>query len=192
MPPLPPLDPAIVLTDPDGKPVAASSLWSDGRPVVFYLLRRPGCLLCRATATKLWAAEAAITQAAGGGTSRLVCVAHEWLPAEIDAFRTGFWAGPIYKDEAKALFAALGGGTVRRASALSLFNPFSRMWGHAKEAKKVVADSNFTGDGLTLGGVMIVVGGTPVWTFAEKQFGDAPLPEAVVAAVTEAAAAGGK
>ena len=103
------------------------------------------------------------------------------------AFREGFWPGPVYKDADKALFAALGDGTVRRASALSLLNPFSRMWAHAKEAKKSVTDSNFTGDGLTLGGVMVVVGGVPVWRFAEKQFGDAPTPEEVVEAVRAAA-----
>lgn len=186
--PLPPLDLAITLTDPSGKPVPASSLWADGRPTVLYLLRRPGCVLCRATAAKLWAAQEEITAAAGGGEHRLVCVAHEWLPAEIAAFRDGFWPGPIYKDEEKALFAALGSGTVRRASALSLLNPLSRMWGHAKAAKAAGVEGNFTGDGLTLGGVLVIVRGTPVWTFQEKQFGDAPEPAAVVAAVREAAA----
>jgi hypothetical protein len=189
-PAFPPLDPSITLTDPEGKPVAASSLWSDGRPLVIYLLRRPGCILCRATAQKLWREAEAITQAAGGGQNRLVCVAHEWLPAEIDAFRQGFWPGPVFKDDAKALFAALGDGTVRRASMLSLINPFSRMWSHAKEAKKTVTDSNLKGDGLTLGGVMVVVGGKPVWRFQERQFGDAPSAEDVLAAVREAA--GGK
>jgi hypothetical protein len=189
MPPSPFLDPAITLTAADGTPVAASSLWADGRPVVLYLLRRPGCLLCRATAKKLWEAADAVTAAAGGGADRLVCVAHEWLPAEIAAFRDGFWRGPIFKDQAKALFAALGDGKVRRASALSLLNPLSRMWAHGREAKKVVADSNFVGDGLTLGGVMVVKGGAVVWAFKEEQFGDAPEPQAVVDAVKAATAA---
>jgi hypothetical protein len=190
IPPLPPLDPSITLTDPAGVPVPASSLWADGRPVVLYLLRRPGCVLCRATAAKLWAAAEAVTEAAGGGQARMVCVAHEWLPAEIAAFREGYWPGPIYKDEAKALFSALGSGAVRRASMLSLLNPLSRMWGHAKAAKAAGAEGNLTGDGLTLGGAMVVVGGVPVWTFQERQFGDAPTPEAVVEAVKAAAVAG--
>jgi hypothetical protein len=184
-----PLDAAITLTTPDGKPLAASSLWSDGRPVAIYLLRRPGCVLCRATAKKLWEVEAAITAAAGGGADRLVCVAHEWLPAEIAAFREGYWPGPIYKDEGKALFAALGDGKVRRSSVAALLNPFSRMWSHGREAKKLGAEGNLVGDGLTMGGVAVVRGGRLVWAFKEEQFGDAPSPEDVVAAVKAAAEA---
>ena len=128
-----------------------------------YCLRRPGCILCRATALRL---------------------------AEIDAFVKDFWKSPlkIYLDEDKALFTALGNGTLRKGSLLAFLNPFSRVYANAKEAKKTVTEHNLIGDGLLLGGLLAVskkskkTGGELeiVGGFQETTFGDAPTDEQVL------------
>ena len=55
-----------------------------------------------------------------------------------------------------------------------------------KRAKSsgVVKDSNLTGDGLTLGGLMVFAkGGEVVWSHAESTFGDhAPMDQVLAAA----------
>lgn len=51
------------------------------------VLRRPGCLLCREEAVKVWADRQAF-EAAG---VRLVCLVHEWIDREIAAFAPEYW-----------------------------------------------------------------------------------------------------
>ena len=150
-----------------------------------YCLRRPGCILCRATALRLAALAPKLEKDLGVS---IICVANAWMPAEIDAFVKDFWKAPleIYLDEARALFTALGNGALRKGSLLAFLNPFSRVWSNAKEAKKTVTEHNLIGDGLLLGGLLAVsrskksgllevVGG-----FQETTFGDAPSDEQVL------------
>lgn len=60
--------------------------------------------------------------------------------------------GELYYDEAKAFYACVHGGKPARASMLQLLSP--TVWRAGKRAKEsgLVKDSNFKGDGLTLGG----------------------------------------
>lgn len=167
--------------------IAAASKNKTSSATLVYCLRRPGCILCRATALRLAALARRLEQEIGVST---ICVANAWMPAEIDAFVKDFWKSPlkIYLDENKALFTALGNGSLRKGSLLAFLNPFSRVWANAKEAKKTVADHNLVGDGLLLGGLLAVsksqkssgeqfeiVGG-----FQETTFGDAPTDEQVL------------
>lgn len=55
---------------------------------------------------------------------RMVCVLHEWKDREVAAFAPAYWGGDLYYDEAKAFYAAVHGGSVKRASLLSMLNPF--------------------------------------------------------------------
>jgi hypothetical protein len=177
--PTPPAD--TLLTDAAGAQSRAGDLWAAG-PVLVVALRRPGCLLCREQAVHLWAERARF---AAAGVS-LACVLHEWRAAEVEAFAPTYWGGPLFYDEAKAFHAAVHGGRLRRGNVLDLLNPFSAAWRAIRRAKEAgrVTDSNLVGDGLTLGGVLVIAkGGAVVAAFPETTFGDhAPLEELVAAA----------
>lgn len=166
--------------------VVASS--SKKNAVLVYCLRRPGCILCRATALRLAALAAKLEDDLGVS---IICVANAWLPAEIDAFVKDFWKSSlkVFLDEEKAFFAVLGNGSLRRGSLLSFANPFSRVYANARKAKKTVKEHNLIGDGLLLGGLLAVCksqnkknGGQfeIVGGFQETTFGDAPTDEQVL------------
>ncbi len=104
-------------------PITAGSLWAE-RPAVVMVVRRPGCQLCRAEASKLHKVAPQL-EAAG---VRLVAVLQEDLPEQVAEFSAQYWPGELYLDQDKALFAAVGGGAVRRGSLLTFLNPFSRVW----------------------------------------------------------------
>lgn len=78
-----------------------------------------------------------------------------------------------------------------KGSLLDLLKP--SVWRNGKRAKAsgLVKDSNMTGDGLTLGGLLVIKqGGDVSYRYAESTFGDhAPMEEVHKAA---AAAGGGK
>ncbi|GAX76132.1 hypothetical protein CEUSTIGMA_g3575.t1 [Chlamydomonas eustigma] len=156
----------------------AESLWNE-QPVVFYLLRRPGCILCRYQARELWDHLEPQLQSLG---IRLVCVIHEYLQAEVRLFSPKYWPGEIYHDEDRELFKFLGGGKVRRACPLSAFNPFHSFWKEVSLAKTKVKEYNYVGEKFILGGVLIVNskanGGEVLLTQVEKEIGRPPsLPD---------------
>lgn len=169
----------------DGAVTTGASLWRD-RPCVVYVLRRPGCILCRATAKRIGELAPAL-DALGVG---MACVANQWLDAEVQAFVDGYWppsVGPVYLDAGQAFFTAVGGGDKpRRLSLLGLLNP--RAWANAQKAKQVVGnDHNLLGDGQTAGGLMVVSADKGVvYAAYETTFGDAPDDDAIMAAAREA------
>jgi len=147
--------------------------------VCILVLRRPGCSLCRDNAKKLYALKDDFEAA----STTLVCVVHEGIKPEIEAFRNEFWPGPLYLDEDKALYRAIGEGKVRKGSILSMLNPFGQVW---KNARKVSSDvkGNLTGDGFTLGGLIVARkgDGRVQYAFQETTFGDAAPAREVLAA----------
>ncbi|PRW57143.1 hypothetical protein C2E21_3832 [Chlorella sorokiniana] len=176
---------AQLLKGKGGEAIPAADLWKDG-PCLVVALRRPGCLLCREESIKVWNARQQFEEAG----VRLVCVLHEWIDREVDAFRPEYWGGELYYDQDKAFYAAVHGGKPARASLLQLLSP--TVWRAGKRAKEsgLVKESNYKGDGLTLGGLLIIKkGGDIAYSYAEKTFGDhAPMEEVLAAAK----AAGGK
>ena len=101
---------------------------------------------------------------------------------EVEAFSPAYWGGDLYFDEAKAFYATVHGGAVKKGSLLELANPFGRAWKNMKRAKQAgtVKDSNLVGDGLTMGGVLLLRQGSGdvAYCFAEQTFGDhAPFEE---------------
>ncbi|KAK9906498.1 hypothetical protein WJX75_002938 [Coccomyxa subellipsoidea] len=149
----------------------SEDLWKD-QPALILVLRRPGCVLCRAEAKSLWGLKPDLDKLG----VRMVCVVHEALPAEIKAFWPEYWPGQLYLDTSKTLYKALGDGKLRKGSLLWFLNPFSVIWKHAKEAKEVhkIQESNLKGDGLTMGGLLIVNKGNGgvAYAYAEERFGD--------------------
>ena len=67
---------------------------------------------------------------------------------------------------------------------------WAQVWKHAKVAKETVKDSNLKGDGLTMGGLMVVKKGDAgvQYAFAELNFGDHADPAEILNACKEATA----
>ena len=185
MAPVTPLPSTAELRDAPLKPLLASSgeviragaLWRDA-PAVILAVRRPGCQLCRAEVSELQRIKPQL-DAAG---VRLVAVLHEEREEQVAEFKSDYWPGELFLDETKAVFKAVGGGSVRRGSLLSFLNPFSRIWcapertraaalaplapralitsrrrrTHVRESNRTVQKSNLVGDGLTFGGLLVV------------------------------------
>jgi AhpC/TSA antioxidant enzyme len=139
-------------------------------------------VLCREEAIHLWN-ERQKFESLG---IRMVCILHEWRDKEVEAFHPAYWGGELYFDEAKNFHAAVHGGKIKRGNVLDLLNPFSRAWKNMRRAREsnTVKDSNLLGDGLTMGGVMIVsTAGKIEYAFPEATFGDhAPFEELLAAA----------
>ncbi|KAK9818166.1 hypothetical protein WJX72_008085 [[Myrmecia] bisecta] len=168
-----------------GETSIARQLWAN-QPVLILCLRRPGCIMCRAEARKLFGLKPTLDSLG----VRMVCIVHEWLPAEAAAFKPAYWGGELYLDEEKQLFKALGGGQLRKGSHLTLLNPRSSVWKNVKEAKTVVDDHNFKGSGLILGGLFVMrpgEGGVE-YMFVEQNFGDHASQDAVIEACRRATA----
>lgn len=130
-------------------------------------------MLCREESVTIWSERAKFEQAG----VNLVCILHEWKDREVEAFSPAFWGGELYYDAAKNFHAAVHGGKVKKGNIIDLLNPFSRAWKNMRRAKESgkVADSNLVGDGLTLGGVMVIKkGGEIIYAFPESTFGDHP------------------
>ncbi|GLC38296.1 hypothetical protein PLESTB_001751300 [Pleodorina starrii] len=195
-----------VLKTADGAEIVASTLWQS-QPLAVLILRRPGCVLCRDEAQRLWTLKPQFDQLGVG----LVCVIHEWIPREVTAFTAGFWPGPLYHDTSKAFYAALNGGTPLRGSIWGLLNPLGATWQRIRAASRRVAEHNLVGDGFTMGGAMVLrrgggggaggggdgeeggsggrgsggSGGGVAWMHVESDIGLVAYPEAVLAAARE-------
>jgi hypothetical protein len=201
------------LKDAQGNEIKALTLWEQD-PVLVVCLRRPGCrkslvtchifspfpsqsltlipppllltVLCREEAIHLWE-EREKFQKLG---IRMVCILHEWRDIEVKAFAPEYWGGDLYYDKAKIFYKTVHGGSVKKGSLLALVNPFGRAFKNAKRAKASgkVKDSNFVGDGLTLGGVLVLKkGGEIEYSFAEETFGDHADFDTLLAACEKAA-----
>lgn len=99
-----------------------------------------------------------------------------------------YWGGELYFDEAKAFYKAVHGGSLKKGSMLAMLSP--GFWRNVSRAKgsKLVKDSNVNGDGMTLGGLILIKkGGDVCYSYGEKSFGD-HAPQADVVAAAKAAA----
>lgn len=106
-----------------------------------------------------------------------MCIIHEWIDREVSAFSPQYWGGELYLDENKVFNAAVHGGKIKKGNMLDMLNPFSRAWKNIRKVKAAgaVTESNLAGDGMTMGGVMIIdKNGEVTCTYPEKTFGDAP------------------
>ena len=91
---------------------------------------------------------------------------------QVAAFRKTFWPGPLYFDADKTFYKALHGGELRRGTLLVFANPFSAAWRNTRRASKTVKESNLVGDGLTMGGLLIVrTDGSVAFKHVEEEFG---------------------
>ena len=94
----------------------------------------------------------------------------------------------MYLDEPRAFYNALGGGKANKSTLASFLakiaNPWSRLRKNAKRAKD--DKGNLDGEGLVHGGVYVVqAGGKPYYAHAERELGDHPPTEELLAALPE-------
>lgn len=186
LPDLAPLSEA-KLRNADDVTTAASQLWATS-PVVLFVIRRPGCILCREEAVRLQEHRAEF-EALG---VKLEGVVKEWLPEEIADFSPKYWPTEnLHLDADRVFYKAVNGGQTLKISLFEMLNPFGQAWKNAKRAKKVITEHNLKGEGQIAGGLMVLKAGNGgvVYSHLEKTFGDhAPMAE-VLAAAKEAAQA---
>ncbi|ORZ34769.1 hypothetical protein BCR44DRAFT_132011 [Catenaria anguillulae PL171] len=153
-----------------GASIKSQQLWAE-RPALIVLIRRPGCLLCRAEAHTLATHRQLIENEYG---VRMYAVVNQEFGAM--EFAINYWKGEAYFDKELGMFKAIGDGEVRRGSLMQMLLPsvLSRM----SKAKKSGLDFNTKGDGTILGGLVLMAPGDGgvVYEYAEREFGDhAPL-----------------
>ncbi|KAI3817132.1 hypothetical protein L1987_10921 [Smallanthus sonchifolius] len=156
-------------------PMRASDLWWE-KPSLILCIRRPGCIMCRAEAHKLYSKKP-IFDALG---INLFAVLHEHIESEVRDFWPRYWGGVVLLDKNMDFFKALGGGSLLKDKFISgfLFNPRARA--NYKRAKAKGIEQNFRGEGEIKGGLFIVGRGRTgvAYQFIERNFGDwAPLSE---------------
>lgn len=94
---------------------------------------------------------------------------------QIEQFHPAFWPGPLYIDEDKTFYKALGDGKVIRGKVFDLLNPLSQAWKNVRSAQRNVKQHNLKGDGLTMGGHFVISKfGDVVFKHVERTFGDHP------------------
>jgi hypothetical protein len=95
-------------------------------------------------------------------------------------FSEKYWKAPLFLDEKRSFYAALNGGTEKKAGLMSLFSSDVRK-NYARAKNK--AEGNMRGEGTILGGLLIVSKEKGVvYSYAEKTFGDhAPIQEVATA-----------
>ncbi|XP_052186051.1 uncharacterized protein LOC127797300 [Diospyros lotus] len=156
-------------------PFKASELWLD-KPALILCIRRPGCIMCRAEAHKLYAKKP-IFDALG---VRLFAILHEEIEGEVNDFWPRYWGGVILFDKGMDFFKALGGGKLLKDKFISGFLLNPRAISNYKRAKAIGLESNFRGEGEIKGGLFVVGKGRSgiAYQFIERNFGDwAPLAE---------------
>lgn len=73
----------------------------------------------------------------------------QWRQAELDAFKKGFWPGPVYHDIDKVFYKELNGGErVLRGSLLELMWPWSKPWARIRDASSRVKEHNLVCMGM--------------------------------------------
>ncbi|KAJ1989243.1 hypothetical protein H4R33_002136 [Dimargaris cristalligena] len=157
---------------PETTTIQSQSLWAS-RPVLVFVVRRPGCLLCREEAHTLAAQRATIETELG---VTMVAVVHEELGAL--EFQEQFWRGPLYLDSEKGFFKAIGGGKLKWSSAWTMLLP--SVFKNGRRATKAGVKGNFKGQGRIMGGLYIVKPEDRgiAFEYKEKVFGDhAPIDQ---------------
>eukprot|EP00126_Sphaerothecum_destruens_P012625 Sdes_comp21635_c0_seq1m20223 len=149
----------------EGPLVTAQSLCSEGT-VVFYLLRRFGCSLCR------HAASVFSTYADDFRKLNISVVGIAFDSEGLDEFKEGnFWSWPLYMDESKSLYQEFGckRNSAKNAYGMLSLGFFKGLW----SAKTSGFKGNVKGDGFQMGGTFIVdQNGNILFAHVQQNYGD--------------------
>ncbi|XP_058747642.1 uncharacterized protein LOC131620545 isoform X2 [Vicia villosa] len=173
------MEPLVKMKTP---PMKAAELWRD-KPAIFLCLRRPGCIMCRADAHKLFSRKP-IFDALG---VQLFAVVHEYMEAEIKDFWPRYWGGVVLFDRGRDFFKALGGGKLHKEKFFSGFLLNPRAIANYKRAKATGFEKNFRGEGEIKGGLFILGSRKTgiAYQFIERNFGDWAPPAEVIEICTQ-------
>ncbi|KAL7749318.1 hypothetical protein RI367_005189 [Sorochytrium milnesiophthora] len=150
----------------DNAEVTLQSLLHD-QPVLFVLLRRPGCLFCRHEAVELRKREKEITGRLG---VRMVAVVNQQMGAQ--QFAAEYWKGETYFDPDLKLFKALGDGKDRYAKWYQMLRPM--FWIRIWRLRHTGLTMGNEGDKFVIRGGLMVVGAGSAgvqYAFAEQAAG---------------------
>jgi hypothetical protein len=156
-----------------GTVLKLGDLWMN-EPVLFLFLRRLGCPICRNYAQKI---QNALPQLKG---VRVVAMTFENLGEDSDkdsSFSKGrFWTGPLYRID-KSVYEFMFGKK-------GLFGIFDIDKEALKETRQNKISGNFKGDGLTLGGQILIAPPKRVLLeHRQARFGDDATIEEILAAI---------
>ncbi|CAG8637299.1 24093_t:CDS:2, partial [Gigaspora rosea] len=169
----------ITLTDlKDNSTFKASALWQDS-PALVFVVRRPGCNLCREESVKYASYRELISDKLG---VKMVAIVHENLDNEVEEFNKKYWNGVLYYDKEKSFFSSIGGGKIQYGGMMSFLNP--SVWFNIRQNMKTGVSGNFKGDGTVLGGLYIIRQGSGgvEYQYREKIWGDhAPFDQVLTA-----------
>ncbi|XP_020583339.1 uncharacterized protein LOC110026654 [Phalaenopsis equestris] len=155
----------------------ASEMWKE-KAVVLLCIRRPGCIMCRAEAHRLYSRKP-IFDALG---IQLVAVLHEHIESEVREFWPRYWGGVVVIDQNMGFFKAFGGGRLLKDRFLTGFVLNSEAKANYRAAKATGLEGNYRGERHIKGGMFIVRRGRGgiAYQFIERNFGDwAPIAEVV-------------
>ncbi|KAG0621536.1 hypothetical protein M758_3G027500 [Ceratodon purpureus] len=160
-------------------PTKASDLWAE-KATLILVLRRPGCVMCRAEAHQLYTRKPIFDAM---GIQLVVCL-NEHIEGEVRAFWPRYWGGMVVVDEQRDFFRALGQGKIPRENYLTGFFLSSTARANFKKANDLGIPWNARGEGNIKGGVYLIRAGSGgvAYQFVERNFGDwAPLDEVLQA-----------
>jgi hypothetical protein len=156
-----------------GRVIKLGDLWAE-KPVLLLFLRRLGCAICRNYAQKI---QTALPELKG---IQVVALTFENLGEDSDKdgsfSKGGFWTGPLYKID-KSVYHYLFGKK-------SIFGILDIDKESLKQVRENKIPGNFKGDGLTLGGQMLVA--PPDRVLLDKRqtrFGDDATLEEILEAI---------
>lgn len=166
-----------------GAPIKAGSLWAPHGAVVF-VVRRPGCVLCREEAMDLSTKLLPQLKKAGAKPRpKLVAVVAETTSVDgfLEAFGEKGGETQTYLDAERGFQVALGDRWLGLQGLL-----FPSVWKAGKRAqtKYPELEGDLKGEGRRLGGLLVVDSkGQVQYSYLEKVFGDHAPTEEVMAAV---------
>ncbi|KAG0452040.1 hypothetical protein HPP92_026164 [Vanilla planifolia] len=153
----------------------ASELWNE-KPTVLLCIRRPGCIICRAEAHRLYSRKP-VFDALG---FQLVVVLHELIESQVKEFWPRYWGGMVVIDQSMGFFKALGSGKLLKERFLTDIVLNSRA--NYKAAKASGFKGNHIGEGEIKGGLFVIRRGRGgvAYQFIERKLGDwAPIVEVI-------------
>lgn len=146
---------------------------------IMFVIRRPGCKLCREQALYLRYLFENHPDLVEGfnliGTVKEFCGDLE----SMNEFHENYFPFPLYQDEKMTMYHALGSRRVSLSATLQLFNPFSDV---SKRLRKSNISGNFVGEGFIQGGVIIFdKDGEPAFKYEEETGLELPIDDIVSA-----------
>lgn len=144
-----------------GPSILSKTIW-ESSPTLLYVIRRPGCALCREMAKDLLPVLSKYPHVKVVGVIKEVAPAGKVKTDEelgVNVFQNQYFGkNPVYLDQKQEFYLALGKRSILKQS-LSTWNPFSlyKSLGRLNERlKHKGVEGNYAGDAFTQGGIILI------------------------------------